>query len=194
MSESGAEATPTWFRRGVWYTIFALLVTAAALWLLSRVTGLILALLLAVFVSFALEPAVQYLAGRGWKRGAATGVVFVVSAVIVIAFIAVMVPAIIDQGTAIAADLPDYVNEVTHFLDDWLEVDLSQTMFVEVTPDLQSPGVRLRPGFQAPAHRLGPAGRRHHRVNRRLVRLLFGGRGAEVQASGSARLHSRPAT
>jgi predicted PurR-regulated permease PerM len=135
MSESGAEATPTWFRRGVWYTIFALLVTAAALWLLSRVTGLILALLLAVFVSFALEPAVQYLAGRGWKRGAATGVVFVVSAVIVIAFIAVMVPAIIDQGTAIAADLPDYVNEVTHFLDDWLEVDLSQTMFEGGSPD-----------------------------------------------------------
>lgn len=135
MSESGAEGTPTWFRRGVWYTIFALLATAAALWLLSRVTGLILALLMAVFVSFALEPAVHYLAGRGWKRGAATGVVFIVSAVVVIAFIAVMVPAIIDQGTAIAADLPDYLNEVTAFLDDWLEVDLSQTMFEGGSPD-----------------------------------------------------------
>jgi predicted PurR-regulated permease PerM len=137
MTDTERSPLPGWYRRGVWYAIFALLVTGAVLWLLSRVTGLFLALLMAVFVSFALEPAVKYLAGRGWRRGAATGVVFIVSAVLVIAFVAIMVPAIIDQGTAIAEDLPNYVDEVTAALDDWLDLDIADSMFEGGSPDFE---------------------------------------------------------
>ncbi len=128
---------PRWFRRGVWYTISALLVTAGVLWLLSRVTGLFLALLMAVFVSFALEPAVKYLAARGWSRGAATGFVFIVTGVLVVAFVAIMVPAIVDQGTAIAEDLPSYVDEVTSALDDWLDINIAESMFEGGSPDFE---------------------------------------------------------
>ncbi len=137
MNDREPTSVPTWFRRGVWYAIFAVLLTAAVLWLFNRVTGLILALLMAVFVSFALEPAVKYLAGRGWKRGAATGLVFIVSAVLVGAFIAIMVPAIIDQGSAIAEDLPSYVEEVTAALDEWLDIDISESMFEGGSPDFE---------------------------------------------------------
>ncbi|NNC40564.1 MAG: AI-2E family transporter [Acidimicrobiia bacterium] len=128
---------PGWYRRGVWYAIFALLVTGAVLWLLSRVTGLFLALLLAVFVSFALEPSVKYLAGRGWRRGTATGFVFIVTAVVIVAFFAIMVPAIIDQGTAVAEDLPSYLDEVTAALDDWLDLEISDSMFEGGSPDFE---------------------------------------------------------
>lgn len=129
------KRVPTWYRRAVWYTIFALLVTAGGLWLLSRVTGLILALLMSVFVSFALEPAVKYLAGRGWRRGVATGFVFVATTVLIVAFIAIMVPATVDQASAIAADLPDYVDEVTKALDEWLDLEISDSMFEGGSPD-----------------------------------------------------------
>ena len=137
MTDTERSPLPGWYRRGVWYAIFALLVTGAVLWLLSRVTGLFLALLLAVFVSFALEPSVKYLAGRGWRRGTATGVVFIVTAVMIVAFFAIMVPAIIDQGTAIAEDLPSYLNEVTAALDDWLDLGISDSVFEGGSPDFE---------------------------------------------------------
>ncbi|MDH5372596.1 MAG: AI-2E family transporter [Acidimicrobiia bacterium] len=137
MTTSDLSPVPGWFRRGVWYTIFSLLAALAGLWLLSRVTGLIVALLVAVFVSFGLEPAVKYLAGRGWRRGTATGVVFVVSGVVGLAFVAIMVPAIIDQGTAVAEDLPKYVDEVSSALDQWLDIDIADTMFEGGSPDIR---------------------------------------------------------
>ena len=137
MTDTERSPLPGWYRRGVWYAIFALLITGAVLWLLSRVTGLFLALLLAVFVSFALEPSVKYLAGRGWRRGTATGVVFIVTAVMIVAFLAIMVPAIIDQGTAIAEDLPSYLNEVTAALDDWLDLGISDSVFEGGSPDFE---------------------------------------------------------
>ena len=107
---------------------------ARAPWPLA-VTGLFLALLMAVFVSFALEPAVKYLAGRGWSRGVATGVVFIVTGVLLVAFVAIMVPAIVDQGTAFAEDLPDYVDEVTSALDEWLDITIAESMFEGGSPD-----------------------------------------------------------
>ena len=138
MNDQEPTSVPTWFRRGVWYAIFAVLLTAAVLWLFNRVTGLVLALLMAVFVSFALEPAVKYLAGRGWRRGAATGLVFIVSTILIVAFIAIMVPAIIDQGSAIAEDLPSYVDEATVALDEWLDIDISESMFDGGSPDFEA--------------------------------------------------------
>ncbi len=128
---------PGWFRRAVWYVLFSLAVAAGIFWLLSRITGLILALLLAVFISFALEPAVKYLAVRGWRRGAATAFVFIVSALVLVAFIAIMVPATVDQGSAIAADLPKYIDAFTASLDDWLNLDISDSMFEGGSPDFQ---------------------------------------------------------
>ncbi|HSR44611.1 MAG TPA: AI-2E family transporter [Acidimicrobiia bacterium] len=135
MTDSELVNVPRWFRRGVWYAISAVLLTAGVLWLLSRVTGLFLALLMAVFVSFALEPAVKYLAGRGWSRGVATGIVFIVTGVLFVAFVAIMVPAIVDQGTAFAEDLPDYVDEVTSALDEWLDITIAESMFEGGSPD-----------------------------------------------------------
>ncbi len=135
MTDSDRIPVPAWFRKAVWYAIFAVLIAAGGLWLLSRVTGLIVALLLSVFVSFALEPGVKFLATRGWRRGAATGFVFVTTAILVVVFVAIMVPAIIDQGTAVARDFPEYVDEVTAALDEWLDLDISESMFEGGSPD-----------------------------------------------------------
>ena len=46
--------------------------------LLVALRTLLIALLVSLFLSFAIEPAVNALARRGWRRGAATGLVFLV--------------------------------------------------------------------------------------------------------------------
>src|SRR5947208_15915207 len=45
------------------------------LYLVDQLSSFLTMIGIALFLSFALEPAVDYLATRGWKRGAATGLI-----------------------------------------------------------------------------------------------------------------------
>src|SRR5215207_6861162 len=72
------DGMPRWLPRAM---IIAVLIFGAFLvswWLLGRLRGLLIMLLLAQFLALALEPAVNWLAARGWRRGAATGFVMLV--------------------------------------------------------------------------------------------------------------------
>ena len=68
-----------------------LLVGAAALyvgfWLSVRLRSLLMMLVISLFLAFALEPAANVLARRGWRRGLATATVFVLLAAGVVAFV-----------------------------------------------------------------------------------------------------------
>lgn len=66
--------------------------------MLSAARSLVVNIFVALFLSFGLEPAVKWLAGRGMRRGAATGLVFVGVAAVFIGFFASMLPLIMDQG------------------------------------------------------------------------------------------------
>ncbi|MBK6504077.1 MAG: AI-2E family transporter [Candidatus Microthrix sp.] len=54
-------------------TVASLVLLRVTIYLLR---DLLLMLMVALFLSFAMEPAVNWLADRGWRRGAATGLVF----------------------------------------------------------------------------------------------------------------------
>lgn len=96
----------------------------AVLWLLIELRQLLYMIFVALFISVALEPAVQYLDKRGWRRGVATGVVFLAVTVLVGALLASIVPVVISQAAALVSDLPDYVAAVEEQLGEWLEIDL----------------------------------------------------------------------
>src|SRR5215470_10416012 len=66
--------------------------------ILHRLAGFIQIIVISLFLSFAIEPAVDYLARRGWRRGAATGLIFLAVFVAIAALIAVLIPAIV-SGT-----------------------------------------------------------------------------------------------
>ena len=63
--------------------------------LLHRLAGFFQIILISLFLSFAIEPAVDYLAKRGWRRGAATGLVFLAILVVAAGLIALMTPAVV---------------------------------------------------------------------------------------------------
>jgi predicted PurR-regulated permease PerM len=63
-------------------------------------------LLVAVLVSVALSPGVEFFVRRGWRRGPAVLAVFVCGLVITSAVTAVAVPALVDQITRFADGLP----------------------------------------------------------------------------------------
>lgn len=74
--------------------------------------GLIVLLLIAAFLATALEPAVNYLANRGWRRGLATGAIFLLVFVAGSALIGLMVPLIIDQTLLLIDRIPGYIDDL----------------------------------------------------------------------------------
>ena len=58
--------------------VAAALTVVAVLWLLGQLTSFLTTIGMALFLSFALEPAVDWFAKRGWKRGLATGLIFII--------------------------------------------------------------------------------------------------------------------
>ncbi|MEX0659605.1 MAG: AI-2E family transporter [Egibacteraceae bacterium] len=88
---------------------FAFVVVAA-------LRGVLIMLLVALFLSFAMEPAVQYLARRGWRRGLATTAVFVTVVLMAIGTVAAMAPLIVDQVTGLLRSIPQSITELNQLL------------------------------------------------------------------------------
>ena len=84
--------------------------------LLHRLAGFLQTIVISLFLSFAIEPAVGYLAKRGWRRGAATGLVFLAIMLAVAGLIALLIPAIVTGTRQLLAVLPDLVHNLARYL------------------------------------------------------------------------------
>lgn len=83
---------------------------------LHRLRSLLVIIGISLFLSIALEPGVNYLARKGWKRGLATGLMFFALVAVVGLFIGLMVPLIIDQVSRLVTKLPQYVDQAAELL------------------------------------------------------------------------------
>lgn len=120
------EQVPAWFPRALLMTIVAVLGTLGLLWTILKLGNLLIALVLALFLSFALEPAVQYLSKRrGWKRSTATAVVFLVSGLVGLGFLAAVLTPLLTQTGGFFANLPEWLDQVTARLNEWFGIELS---------------------------------------------------------------------
>jgi len=117
-----------WMPRLAAAIVVVLAVGFGVTWVFESTSDFVLMLLVAIFLAFAMLPAVDALSNRGWRRGAATGVVMVVGALLVAVFSFAMFNLIIGQINQLVDRLPDYVDSVTIWLRDSLsiEVDAAQ--------------------------------------------------------------------
>lgn len=119
-----ADSSPPPLRKASLTVALTLLGVAAVLWFLFQIRGLLYMIFVALFISVALEPAVQFLDKRGWKRGLATGVVFLLTALAAAGLIASVVPVVLVQAADLVSDLPEYITALEEQLGDLLEIDL----------------------------------------------------------------------
>jgi predicted PurR-regulated permease PerM len=84
--------------------------------LLHRLASFIQIIIISLFLSFAIEPAVSYLAKRGWRRGLATGLVFVLVIIGIAGLIALLIPAIVTGTKQFLTALPDLVHNLSRYL------------------------------------------------------------------------------
>lgn len=106
---------PRWVPRLILIVTLVIIGLFAAYHMLRAVRTLIVLLLISFFLSIALEPGVNFLSRKGWRRGLATGVIFLVAVIVVGSFIGLMVPLVVDQVARFIDNLPGYVDQVAEF-------------------------------------------------------------------------------
>ncbi|MBF6062203.1 AI-2E family transporter [Nocardia terpenica] len=85
-------------------------------WAAHRLLGLATMLMVAFFVSLAMEPAVDILAARGIHRALATGVVFVLLFAAVAGFLAALVTLLVETVSNLLRELPGLVNQLVSWV------------------------------------------------------------------------------
>lgn len=112
---SNGNGMPVWVPRLLVMVFGTIVGLWAAFNVVSRLKGLFILLAISLFLSIALEPGVNYLAKRGWRRGLATGVMFLAILVVTGLFIGLMVPLIVDQTIKLIDKIPSYVDQASEF-------------------------------------------------------------------------------
>jgi len=118
-----------------WRWILTLLALIFAAWLvamtatslLRQLSNLLTWVLVALFASFALEPAVDWLARRGWRRGLATGAILFAVAVFAIMMVALMIPLVVEQLRSLIDAAPDILTTVSRYTERWFNFEISQS-------------------------------------------------------------------
>ncbi len=114
-----------WIWRLLGVIVAAYLGTRLFLAAFLKVKEVFVWLFISLFASFALEPAVNWLAKRGWRRGVATGVLIFGLAIGAMLIVALMVPLLISQIQALIKAAPDILQSVSNFTKRWFNVDVS---------------------------------------------------------------------
>jgi predicted PurR-regulated permease PerM len=90
-----------------------------------RLQQLLLWIVAALFLSFALEPAVNWLVGRGWRRGVAAAMVLLGLGLLGLVALALMVPLVIDQVQELVTKLPSWLDQASVYTQRWFDVELT---------------------------------------------------------------------
>lgn len=109
-----------------------LLAVAAVIWFAFQIASILFMVFVSLFVAIAMEPPVNLLVKRGWRRGSATGLVFLVAVLLVIGFVVALGPLLVAQADQFVDALPGYIHSVVEFLNDTFGLDLA----VDTTSDV----------------------------------------------------------
>jgi predicted PurR-regulated permease PerM len=99
------------FLTGVFFSLGAT-VTLLALFSVYSIRAILVRVLVALFITVSLEPAVHWLTQRGVRRGLAVTLIFAVAFIALLAFLTSVIPQLVNQGRQLIDDLPGYLAEL----------------------------------------------------------------------------------
>jgi predicted PurR-regulated permease PerM len=126
---------PRWLLPAIALFWTGFVLTFAVRHVFARLSGLLVVLLVALFLSLAIEPGVNRLARRGWRRGRATGFILFGT---VLAFLVFVVGVGTIIGTQIAELLDDsdkYITDTVEFLNDTIGTDIDPQEVIDEFED-----------------------------------------------------------
>jgi predicted PurR-regulated permease PerM len=99
------------FRWGVFFSL-GVVATLLVLQGLYSIRGILVQVLVALFITVSLEPAVQWLTSRGVRRALAVTLIFVVAFGALLGFLISVIPSLVSQGRELIDDLPGYLDDL----------------------------------------------------------------------------------
>ncbi|MDR1633643.1 MAG: AI-2E family transporter [Bifidobacteriaceae bacterium] len=112
------QSAPPWLTKAV-VKIVAIVAAALLAWYaIGKLSSLIMVVVTSLFVALAMEPPVDWLVKKGWKRGLATGAVMAIIAVAVAGLVAAFGSMFVSQAIALFERVPEIYEDVTKWLVD----------------------------------------------------------------------------
>src|SRR5919106_257598 len=99
------------FRWGVFFSL-GVVATLLVLQGLYSIRAILVQVLVALFITVSLEPAVRWLTDRGLRRGLAVTLIFAVAFGALLGFLISVIPSLVNQGRQLIDDLPGYLAEL----------------------------------------------------------------------------------
>lgn len=149
------RAMPPWLPRAIGLFLLGVAGLFVVWWLLLRLRTLLILLLVSLFLAIAIEPAVNALARRGWRRGAATAVVFLVLFVAALGFLVAIGSLLVDQVSNLTDAVPGYVEETIALVNRTFDANLSSDTLVAQLSSAESPVRRFATGLAGSALGIG---------------------------------------
>nr|WP_258527959.1 AI-2E family transporter [Streptomyces sp. NBRC 110611] len=133
-SEDRSEARmPRWLPRAMVLALALVACYQLAIWGFHQLITLLLNVLIAFFLALAIEPAVDWMAARGVRRGLATGLVFLGILVATVGFFTLLGSMLAGQIATMVQEFPQYLDDVISWINSTLHTRLSR---VEVQNNL----------------------------------------------------------
>ncbi|MEI2639328.1 MAG: AI-2E family transporter [Microthrixaceae bacterium] len=133
----GQDQLPRVFWRGIMAIGFSVAMFLIIKGTAEKLESLIKLLVISLFVSFALEPVVNRLAKRGWKRGVATMTCFLVVFGLGGVFAGVMVNLVVEQTSDLAERAPGYVTDITKWVNRTFDTEITSKQLNQTIRDYQ---------------------------------------------------------
>ncbi len=140
------------FRRVMWATL-VLVFVALSFWLLYRFSQVIFILFIAILMGTVIRPVVTWLNRRGLPRLAGVILVYLLLLALLISFVLLLFPLIVEQGTTIAAAVPGYYQNLRVWM-----VNYPNQLFVRLSEFLPATLPGLEPIQQTGQQMLASAG------------------------------------
>jgi predicted PurR-regulated permease PerM len=117
---------PSWLPRAMLLALALFGCFQLAVWGFHELIGLLINILIAFFLALAVEPAVDWMAARGVRRGLATGLVFLVVVAAAAGFVALLGSMLAGQITTMVEDFPKYIDLVIKWINVTFHTELSR--------------------------------------------------------------------
>lgn len=125
------DQMPRWVPRAVGVLMLGVATLFVVYWAFLQLRGLLTLLLISLFLSFAIEPAVNWLERQGVRRGAGTGLVFLAVFLSIVGFLFAMGSVLVDQANNLVDEAPTYIADIEEWLEGNFDVEIDADELVE---------------------------------------------------------------
>jgi predicted PurR-regulated permease PerM len=130
---------PRWVPRAIALFFVGAAAFFVARWLVSQLESLLIILVVSMFLSFAIEPAVNWLAARGWRRGVATSLTFAVLLLVTGIFVVSIATVFVRQLTRFVESAPEYLEDLETWVNQRFGTDISTEELVQDITEAEGP-------------------------------------------------------